>query len=367
MTVYFFNLSWVVIMSKLAVEFSKVKYNNELKIEKKLPNAFFGALILLSLMSIYALRWKTGTDFSNYYDFYFKYGKMNIAELIGTRDWGFYALTSTIYKFWPENFIFYNYVLAALTYIPIVRIYIKYSCNFTFTIILYITMMTYYGPYNGVRQGIAASICFFAYPLLYDKKYIKYFLYILLAYLFHSTSLLMIPLMFVVTRKAWSRRVMITLAVACISVIFLPNIWNYIINFLEIIGQEKMASDYQIFNYSDDGVNILRIAVALIPTIISFIFYKTLKANNSKIDILINMSLMYAVFMIFGSRLTVLARLSSYFSIFIALLIPEFTTLFKGKDRISFKVITLTMFFIYMIMLLPVDSNLLPYKFIINK
>jgi len=367
MAVYLFNFIWTVVMSVLAVRYSKAKYNNVLKKENKLPNPFFVALILISFMSFYALRWKTGTDFGNYYDAYFTYGQTSIVELIGTRDWGFSVLTSAVYDLWPDSFVFYNYILAALTYIPVVFTYRKYSNAFTFTMVLYITMMTYYWPYNGVRQSIACSICFCAYPLLYDKKYIKYVLCVLVAYLFHSTALLMIPIMFIVTRRAWSKLVVITLTILGVSLLFLSSIWNSIIGFLEFIGQEKMANDYGVFNSDDVGANILRIAVALVPLLISFIFYKQLKRSNPKIDLLINMSLMCVAFMIFSSKVTLLARLSIYFGFFYALLIPEFLALFKERDGVLFLGLTVMFFFIYMCMLLPVDSDLLPYRFIFDQ
>jgi len=367
MVVYLFNLTWTIVMSILAVRYSKVEYNDVLKKQMKLPNIFFVTLILISFMSFYALRWKTGTDFGNYYESYFNYGQTSIADLIGTRDWGFYVLTSAIYDLCPDSFVFYNYILAALTYIPLVLTYRKSSSNFTFTMFLYITMMTYYWPYNGVRQSIACSICFCAYPLLYDKKYIKYVLCVLVAYLFHSTALLMIPIMFIVTRRAWSKLIGITVTLLGASLVFMSNIWNNITELLQFIGQEKMANDYQVFDDADKGANILRIIVVLVPIIMSFIFYKQLKRNNPKIDLLINMSLMCGAFMIFSSKVTVLARFSSYFIFFNALLIPEISALFKERDRRLFLGITAMLFFIYMCMLLPVDSDLLPYRFIFNQ
>lgn len=367
MIIYLFNLIWSVIMSVLSVKYSKLEYNSILKTENKMPNKFFVILILFSLMSFYALRWRTGTDFGNYYSFYFHYGKLDISEIVGTRDWGFYALTSFIYKIWPDNFVFYNYILSALTYIPIILTYRKYSKRFTFTIFLFITMMIYYSPYNGVRQGIAASFCFCAYPYLYEKRYIKYSIIIVIASLFHSTALIMIPLIFIVNKKPWSKSIIIVILLLVISILILPSLWNYIINFLEAIGQEKMANDYRTYNYDDDGVHLLRILVDLIPVLISYIFYKKLSKEDSKIDVIINMCLFGLIFTIFGTRLTVLARLSGYFSFYYPMLVPEFTVLFKEKSKHLYKVIVVLLYFLYMLKLLPVDSNLLPYRFIFLK
>lgn len=367
MAVYLFNITWTLVMSIIAMRYSKVEYINGLQKRKQTPNRLFVGLVLLSFMSVYALRWKTGTDFENYFSSYFYLGGVHPIDLIGTRDWGFNVLTSTVYKIWPDNFAFYNYILAALTYIPTILILRKYSTNFAFSIMLYITMMFYYSGFNGVRQAIAVSICFLAYPLLYNKRYISYTIIIIISYLFHSTALLMIPFMLIVTRKAWSKTIISTIVILLGIVLFLPSIWNDVISFLNLIGQEKMANDYSNYNYSDGGINILRVLVALVPVLLSFVFYKKLSKNNSKIDILINMSLLNLVFLLFGTQMTVLARISNYFAIFNTLLIPEIANLFKGNDKVLFIGITLILFFIYMVLILPVDSNLLPYEFIFNQ
>ena len=367
MIIYLTNLFLVTLFSIIAVRYSKIKYIKALDQKKRVPNLFFLSLIIYTFNEYLFIKVVCRYGFRNYYNLYFFYGEMNISNVIGTRDWGFYSIATIMYKILPDNFIAYNFLLAALTFIPIILTIRKYSVNFTFSIILYITMMMYYEGFNGVRQAIAVSLCFSAYPLLYNKKFISYSVVILIAYLFHSTALLMIPLMYLVTRKSWSKTINITLVILTLTVFALPNIWVYLIGFLELIGQEKMANDYSQFNYSDDGINVMRILVAMVPVILSLLFYKNLKNNNVNIDILINMSLFYLLFLLFGTQLTVLARISSYFGIFNILLIPELASIFKGRDKLIFKVITITLFFIYMLLLLPVDSNLLPYRFIFNR
>lgn len=364
MIVYLFNLMWTLSMSILATVSSKMSYDPVLEKEKRIPNMLFVLLILISFISFYALRWMTGTDFVNYYALYYIHGNNSVQELIGTRDWGFTVLTSIIYKISPDNFLVYNFILAALTYVPVVLTYRKNSNFFTFSMMLYVMMMIYYWPYNGVRQSIAAGICFFAFPLLYKKAYFKYSLFIFVAYLFHSTALIMLPLAFIVTKRAWSKSIIMVLVILSLSFIGLPSMWDNLIRVLELIGQEKLANDYSSFDSTDNGVSLLRILVYLIPVVISFFYYNKLKKNNPQIDLLINMSLMCVVFMIFGSQLTVIARLSNYFIFFNALLIPEFSTLFRNKEKVFFYFLTLTLFFIYMCLLLPIDSDLLPYKFI---
>lgn len=366
MLVYFTNLFWVVILGVIAERYSVDKYNKVLGKNYKAPNIIYIIFLLFLLMSIYALRWKTGTDSYGYYKNFFYIGQQSVLDLIGKRDWGFSVLTAMIYKLFSGNYIIYNYILAAITYIPVILILKKYSSDFLFTIFLYITIMAYYWPFNGVRQSIACSICFASSPLLYEKKYIKYCFWVGIAFLFHSTALIMIPLILIVTNKSWSIKIIIFSVFFIISIIFLPSIWSVVISAIDMIGQQKMVNDYGTYNINDNGANIFRILVAFAPVVISFIYYKKIKKNNDKVDLIINMSLMGALFMLAAGRITILARFSNYFICFQVLLIPEFTVIFTKDSRRLYRMIVCLLYFIYMCNLLPLDSDLLPYKFIFN-
>lgn len=367
MLLYLINL---LVVSLLVMLSTRVYISYDKKIDlhnkRKLPNLFFISIALVCMMSVYSLRWYVGSDFGNYYYLYFYYGNMSVAEVIGVRDWGFYIVSTFMYKIFPDNFIVYNYVLAALTFIPVMMTLRKNSTNFFFSVVLYITMMMYYSGFNGVRQAIAVSICFAAYPLLVKKKWLLYIAVIILASTFHTTALLLIPLMFITARKAWSKISLIIIFLLLITIVFLPSLWTYVINFLEQIGQEKLADDYKNFKYSDEGIHILRLLVAATPVIFSLLFYRRIKKNSFHIDVLINMSLLFLVFMLFGTQMTVLSRLASYFGIFNILLIPELSKGFKTKDQKLFQIATITLFIIYMIILLPIDSDLIPYEFNIS-
>lgn len=363
MIVYITNLTFITIIAMLSC--ANIKGKNET--EKLLPNIGLSFLVILSLVLFFAIRWNVGTDFQNYYWAYNHYGNMNLIDILGIRDWLFYLISSMIYKLTSGNYLIYAFILGFIIYSPVVYIYRKYSINFAFTCFLYITTFCYYIPYNGTRQSVANSICFLAVCFLYKKRYIKYISCVCIAYLFHSTSLILIPMMLLVTKKSWSKPIIYSVVIILIISFILPNIWQYLINILEMLGQNKMVNDYGYFGDLRQGVSFFRILVAFVPVAISFIWYKPLKNIDDSIDLLINMSLLNAMFMLLASRVTLVARFSIYFNCFNALLIPHFIKLCSSKSRVLVCYIIGVLYLIYMCMLLPVDSHLLPYTFIFNK
>lgn len=109
------------------------------------------------------------------------------------------------------------------------------------------------------------------------------------------------------------------------------------------------------------GVNIFRVLVTFIPVCIAFLFRKKL-CDKDENKILINIATLNFLFLALATRSTIIARFNMYFEPYILLLYPKFLKLFKKEQRYLFVAILLICFFTYMYLLLPVDSNLLPYR-----
>ncbi len=328
------------------------------------PSKASVAVIFCIFCFLYAFRWRVGTDFMGYYYSYNIYGQSSIKELIGERDWGFSVLSAAVYHLSNGNFQLYNLVLAIITYAPIMYVYRRYSGDFCLTVFLYMTTLACFWPYNGVRQSLAGSICFGAFSYLCNKKYLKYVVCILIASVCHSTALIMFPLMFFLLMKPWNRAMLLVTTGILLSILFLGNLWGYVIGLLDVLGQEKMVSDYGNTIISSNGVNSLRIIVALLPVLLSFMLHKYgLDADDRAIQILENMVVLGALFMIAASRLTVLARFGAYFSFAPPLMYARFKGLFTEQTSKLFVAIVMVCYIAYFAMLLPVESNLVPYQF----
>ena len=89
--------------------------------------------------------------------------------------------------------------------------------------------------------------------------------------------------------------------------------------------------------------------------------------NDKKMNILINFAMINFLVLCLATKSTYISRFSMYFEIYNLLLYPKFINGLKKGQRSLFCTLVVICFFAYMCMLLPVDSNLLPYKTIFNK
>jgi transmembrane protein EpsG len=319
--------------------------------------------IIVLFAFIYAFRWKVGTDFGNYYYDFYLYGTRGLGYALNNRDFGFYVMTHLIYQLWPGNFVFYNLVLSMVTYVPAVIFIKRYSKDFHFSILLYISLLLFFWPFNGARQSIALGITLLGAPFLVEKRLYWFFLIVIIASFFHSTALIIIPITFLSLAKPWSRTILISLVVSVIIIIFLPQLWGTILSVLSFMGQTKLATDYASIG-KDNGAHLLRVVVIVLPSIIAFAFRNKLDTSSVLARIIVNFSLIAGLFYLFALRMTVFARFANYFLLFTTLLVPTFEKIFPPSERGLYKLVTLGLYFIFMLLLLPVDSNLLPYRFI---
>ena len=367
MAVYITILLSVMLISTIGQNYSEKKdiYLGYRLERRNVPPVAITLVICAILIFFFAARWYVGTDFGAYFSRFYDLLGMSISELIGTRDWGFYVFTAFIGKYVFTDFFLYSLILGTIIYIPVIMTYRKYSNSFTMTCALYIMMCLYTWPYNGMRQAVAVSLLFMGFPLLYKKKnWWKYILVVAIAYTFHSTAIMVVPFILLCRLKPWKKPFVFVCIIIAILIIFLPSFWTTIINTLESIGQSKMAEDYADFENLRAGVNFIRIVVAAIPVVLSFVYYPLLKHNNKHIDFIINMCVFNLIFLMCGNRLTVLARFATYFNIALPLLVPEFLNIFKKDSQYFPRIVIYAMYFMHMIVLLPNDSGLLPYEFI---
>lgn len=369
MTIYISILFLTIIIASIGnynAQEKTVRFGSLLQ-ERKFVSNFTVFLTCAVFVFFFAARWRVGTDFGAYFSVFHELLGVNIKNLIGGSGWGFYTFTAFIGKYIFTDFFLYSVILGALIYTPVVCTFRKYSSNFTMTCALYIMMCLYTWPYNGVRQSVSVAILFFAIPLLYERKnWWKFAVLAMVAYTFHSTALLVIPFILLCMLKPWKKPFTMSCIIIFAVIVALPSLWTTIIDFLENIGQSKMAEDYADFSQMRAGVNVLRIIVAAIPVVLSFIYYPKLKRNNNHIDFLINMCVMNLIFLLFGNRLTVLARFSSYFNVALPILVPEFSNIFKKNVQPLIKFMIYAVYLLHMIILLQIDSQLIPYNFIFD-
>ncbi|MBS6115840.1 EpsG family protein [Thomasclavelia spiroformis] len=236
----------------------------------------------------------------------------------------------------------------------------RQSDDFIMTLVLFVFSNAFVNSMNGIRQYLVAAIIFFFYPKIIKEKSHKWILLILFLTMFHSSVLMMIPVIYFSKQDLWSSRGILFFAfVALIFMIFgkiMPNIFETIEN--------TKYSVYQYDSYGTTGVNIFRILFTLIPVSLAFFFRNSKKMKSTEIIFLSNMTIFNFIFMLFGYYGAVYARFCLYFELYPLILIPKICNIgFKNNGtRNVIKVIIYIIYFLFLYYQIQISWSGLTYK-----
>lgn len=208
---------------------------------------------------------------------------------------------------------------------------------------VYIASGMYLVSMNGVRQYLTAAIIFAATKYILDGNWKKYFLIVLFASTFHQSALVLIPIYFIIRRKAWSAITFILLFFAVLIVIGFNQ-------FAEVLFAAIGDTQYGHYkDFQEGGANILRVAVDATPLVLAFIGRHKLRELFPQSDYIVNMALLGLIFMIISTHNWIFARFSIYFGLYQLILIAWVVKLFTKKDQKFIYYSILICYFIYFV------------------
>lgn len=289
-------------------------------------------LLLLSVIILFVgLRYKLANDWFNYLNLTKKIeslqsiisGKTDGFKSEISIEFGFKMLVSIINSFFdPES----GQSLQALTFFVTVFSYnilfkvvkndetIKYKFTFLVTYIGF----TIFREFDILRQSISFYI------FLLSIKYInvnwkKYLIYILVAFCFHTSSLIFLPLYFVLksTFRKWQIILMLLLHILTMFIHF-----SFVSNLLELLSNyfPELVFVQKIYLYSSEleGGNSLSLVGVLysIYLFLVLINYKDYISNNGSFKIYVNLFFIFILVNIFFSDSKDIADRFSYFFYF---------------------------------------------------
>lgn len=252
-----------------------------------------------------------------------------------TKDEGFYLASIIIKCIVGNSEYFYLLIIGAVQAYLLFKVYRKYSTRYVVSFFLFIASTDYVSwMFNGMRQFVAATITFACLGFIVEKKYLKAIIGILIASVFHQSALLVLPFVFISQGEAWNKKTILFVFIALAVVVFADQFTGVLENMLQETQYKNVVSDWQMLN--DNGTNAIRVLVYSIPTVLSLIGLRYIKAaNNRVINVCVNMSIVsmgiYIVSM-FTSGVYI-GRLPIYFSLYNYILLPwEIDNIFEKKS-----------------------------------
>ncbi|ASK63725.1 capsular biosynthesis protein [Virgibacillus phasianinus] len=289
------------------------------------PNKFLIGFAFVSMVAVSGLRSNIGDTF--FYKYTYELNDFTLDYILANKDIGFGFLQMLLKNAISEDPQILIFTTALLTNAIIFVVLYKYSRMIELSLYVYITGGLFLVSMNGIRQVLAAAIAFAATKYLIEGNWIKYFLVIFAASLFHQSALILLPIYFIVRFKAWSKLTLALLIVAVLIVIGFDKFSALLFTAIE----DTQYGHYQ--NFAEGGANSLRVAVDLVPLFIAYLGREKLKRIFPNSDYIVNMTLLGFVFMMISTQNWIFARFSIYFGLYQLILISWIVKVFREKDE----------------------------------
>lgn len=288
------------------------------------PNKLLVAAAGASIVLVSGLRSNIGD--TPFYMYSYHLLRPTFEDFSFAGDFGFNAIQIVLKKLTPDPQALI-FLTALTTNVLIVAGLYRYSRMIEVSLFLYITTGMFTVSMNGIRQYLAASILFAGTHWLMRGDWKRYFPLVLAAATIHKTSLIMLPVYFLVRRKAWTRATLLLLALAVLAAVGFDQFFGILLMLLE-------GSRYAIYGQFDEGgANIIRVAVAGVPLLIAFLGRHKLRSIWPESDIFVNMTLLGFVFMVISTANWIFARFNIYFGLYSLVLFSWIIPLFAERYR----------------------------------
>ena len=228
------------------------------------------------------------------------------------------------------------FLSAVITQVCFLLFFKRYSKQFLFSIFIYFALGTYVFTLAAIKQVLGMAIVTLAFPYLEKRKWIRYYLMVLIAMLVHTYALAFALLPFF-KQKPWQLFTFVFLVVISVVV---RNFESAITAFMEQANDlGKTLAEYEVFD--DHTVNILRLIVYAVPPVLSLVFQKWVLGDESPTNnVLVHMSIISLAFMILGTQAgaNMFGRMANYFELGTICCLPAM--LKNSFDRRSYRTLS---------------------------
>lgn len=254
-----------------------------------------------------------------------------------------------------ENYHVYFFPPAFLSSFAVVKLIKRYSVNPAFSILIFFSIGTYITYIAAMKQCLAMFVLILSIPYAEERKYVRFYLLVAIAILFHTHAFMFLILPFLFG-KPWGKVTWVGLAATIFAMLTYDVTLGAFMRYAQSIG--ALVDEGELF----DGhqINIIRVLVYWVPSIIAFVFRKRLfNDSNREENLFANMAIVSSIILMLGTvqAANLFARMAAYFEIAQAITIPwMIRKLFEKKSARVLEFIACICYFVYFL-----------YEFIVSK
>jgi|GEM_PF-1534222 len=327
---------YIIILALSILDFLGLKFSKEAR-----SSLLAAAVLLLILFS--GLRFESDNDYATYADIYerapglgdiFK-GRAELSDVYGEFLFGLLCILLKTFNL-PTYVLFV--VMSFITFYALHKAILSFS-TYPFTVLLlYVSMHFLAGGFTQIRFGLATTLSWMAFSYLYNGRTKRYFLYLLLACLFHISALIGLTVYFFRSFRLNTYIVYGAVLVSCI------------ISFLDLSGLMISAiataiSDLRYASYLDKSellskTNNFSILLYGVVTIIFWhcrIYYADVRSKKL-FDFLLRVAVLCLISSAFFIQLYIISRIALLLQMVFIFIIPMIVCLPRVRYYVYFTV-----------------------------
>lgn len=306
-----------------------IKYKNHYGI--------FYPILFVIFVFVGGFRYYVGSDFGGYYKLY-NFTWAEVVESFKALDEPGLKLVSYLARqIWDDGV---SVILLAcfITTILVFHGIKKFDNNdITLMLLIYVFIAGWTFSFNGVRQAMAASIIFAFARVNKNNWILKYVLICCIAFLFHKSALMMLPILLLSHRKLNKSQVLLLV----ISAVLIPLFFDFAFDFM---GADTTNEDA--LEYIDRQINPIRVIVAFAPAIL-LIFVEDKKRFFEDNGFALNLMLFNAILTLTTMNSAYLNRFTQYTSMFLMIYYPVVFKAITKKLRVFAIIFVILFYFLY--------------------
>lgn len=294
------------------------------KSRQEMLNAVLLTGIFAVLFALSALRIGIGNDYWVYRD--------NFLHIISgdtkvSYEIGFKVLVKVLQSlFGYDNYRIVFAVMAFLTVFFFVKGLFDSADWFVMTFFLFMTSGFYFMSFSNVRYYFVMAVCVYALKFLFEKNYVRFVFWIVLAAFFHKSVLLVIPVYVIACHLKWNKKTVWLIPAACLALGLGKAVFRRLMFVFYPYYEGDMLLDVETVSYAN-------IAKCLAVLIFSLIYYKKGIKGNPKAETLFNLNLFALIIYTFGYYILETSRICYYMVLGHMFLIPIVLKAIENKKQ----------------------------------
>lgn len=219
-----------------------------------------------------------------------------------------------------DNYHIYFFFPAVLSSFAVVKLCKRYSVNPALSLLIFFSVGTYIMYVAALKQCLAMFFLLMALPYAIDRKYIRFYLLVFVAIMFHTHAFLFAIVPFLL-EKPWGKVTWVLLGATLFAMATYDATLGAFMEYAQSIG--ALVAEGEVF----DGhqINIMRVLVYWVPALLALIFRRRLFTHTTRAEnLFVNMSIVSAFVLTIGlvQGANLYARMAGYFEIATAIALP---------------------------------------------